>query len=78
MAQLLSVDRALSVVKGSKKKPKANKKQFIVFSSMFPSIADLRADTLRFFYAYGILALVTMAAVSFGSYIYVFHIIIPQ
>ena len=33
---------------------------------MFPSIAGLRADALRFFYAYGILALVTMAAVSFG------------
>ena len=75
---LLSVDRALSIAKGSKKKPKANKNQFIVFSSMFPFFAGLRADALRFFYAYGILALVTMAAVSFGLYIYIFDIIIPQ
>jgi len=33
----------------------------------------LRADALRFFYAYGILALVAMAAVSFGLYIFLFQ-----
>ena len=41
------------------------------FISCFLSFSGLRPDALRFFYAYGTLALVSMAAVSFGLYIFI-------
>ena len=35
----------------------------------YSHFSGLRSDALRFFYAYGILTLVSMAAVSYGLYI---------